>query len=90
MDLLQTRWEAHIDHGKRRLTVIRNEWTRGIAVQLDGTQVAAKAWSWIGLGRVAGSAEIDGRRANIEVTIRPGSVCELLVDGEAVSTIRVR
>jgi hypothetical protein len=89
MGLFETRWEAHIDHNRRRITVIRNEWTKGIAVQLDGTVVAAKGWSWVGLGRVAGSADIGGRAARIEVTVRPGS-CELLVDGERVPVTRVR
>ena len=89
MGLFETRWEAHVDHNKRRLTVIRNEWTKGIAVQLDGTVVAAKAWSWVGLGRVTGSAEIDGRTTRIEVMVRPGK-CELLVDGRSVPVARVR
>lgn len=90
MGLFQTRWEARVDHDKWRVTVIRNEWTKGIAVQLDGTVVAATTWSWIGLGRLVGSAEIDGQPTRIEVTIRPRSSCELLVDGERVPATRVR
>jgi hypothetical protein len=87
--LFQTRWEARVSNGSR-VTVIRNEWTKGLKVYLDDVAVATKPWSWIGLTHVAGSAEADGHATRIEVTTGPRSSCALLVDGVPLATTRIR
>jgi len=94
MGILSTRWEG--EHEGHTVRVLRSELTKGFAVEWDGAEIARRSWSWIGLGELRGTADVDGRAAEVHVTIEWGGLsdlngkCEVHVDGKKVPVERVQ
>jgi hypothetical protein len=94
MGLLATRWEAKFEG--HSLTVARNELTRGFSLEWDGQELARRMWSFIGLGELHGTADVDGKHHDVHVKLSfgPGlltdGTCEILVDGKALEVTHVR
>ena len=87
MGLLETSWEA--TYQGQRITVARNEVTRGFVVECDGDRVAKQSWSLVGTGSIEGTLSLDGREVPIVVTLTPISKCTITIDGEDVPVERV-
>jgi hypothetical protein len=83
MGILGTRWEA--EHAGHSIVVSRNELTKGFSLEWDGTEIARRTWSLIGLGELHGSAESNGQPVEIHVAIRWGGLSEL--DGKCTVTV---
>jgi hypothetical protein len=86
MGLLATRWEANNDG--HTIVVSRNEWTKGFTIEWDGDEIARRTWSWIGLGELQATVELDGRSVEVHVALEwagtkqlDGS-CTITVDGQ--------
>jgi hypothetical protein len=93
MGLLTTRWEAQFEG--HNITVSRNEVLRGFSVEWDGREIARRAWSFVGLGELHGSAESGGKSHDVHVTLEwAGGIndgnCRITVDGKAVEVQHVR
>lgn len=98
MGWITTRWEA--THEGHAITVTRREIGRGFAVAWDGREIARRRWSWFGLGELRGTAEADGTRHEVHVTLsvgkRPGEGfltdgrCQVTVDGTDIPITHVR
>jgi hypothetical protein len=94
MGLLSTRWEAKYDG--HNITVTRNEVGRGFAVEWDGVEIARRSWSWIGLGELHGTAEVDGKHHDVKVALEWAGFseldgkCTLWVDGAEIPVKHVR
>ncbi|MBX3270319.1 MAG: hypothetical protein KF729_08655 [Sandaracinaceae bacterium] len=93
MGLLETRWEAQ--HQGHRIVVFRNELTKGFSLEWDGEELARRRWSWIGLGTLAGTAEVDGEPVEVHVELDWGGdglngTCTITVGGQRVTASRVR
>ncbi|MCB9592803.1 MAG: hypothetical protein H6719_08725 [Sandaracinaceae bacterium] len=88
MGLLKTRWET--EHDGHALAVARDELTKGFVIEWDGVVIARRSWSWIGLGELHGTADVDGSPREIHVALEWGGLsaldgeCTVTVDGEAV------
>ena len=90
MGLLATRWEAKYEN--HNITVARNELTRGFAIEWDGNEIARRSWSFVGLGELHGSAELDGKAVDVHVTLGLGGgswdgSCTIRVDGKPVEHV---
>jgi hypothetical protein len=89
MGLLGTRWKGH------EVAVSRNEWTKGFSIEWDGTEIARRSWSWIGLGELRGQVRVNGNPAEVQVVLGWGGAsklagsCTVTVDGENVPVERV-
>ncbi len=95
MGLFGTRWEAQ--YKGHSIVISRNEWTKGFRVEWDGQEIARRAWSWIGLGELRGTAEVDGTPIEVQVTldatlkdIGTDGRCYLVVGGEDVPVTLVK
>lgn len=93
MGLLGTRWEAAYEG--HNITVARNELTKGFSVEWDGVEIARRAWSFIGLGELHGSAEHAGRPVEVHVALEwaglgSDGTCKITVDGAPVAVTHVR
>lgn len=92
MGLLSTRWEAN--YQGHNITVARNEVTRGFAVEWDGREIARRAWSFVGLGELHGTADVDGTAYDVRVVLEWGEgiltdgACKIFVDGEPVADVK--
>ncbi|MBX3186560.1 MAG: hypothetical protein KF819_06080 [Labilithrix sp.] len=87
MGLLKTRWEGK--HDGHAVAVYRNELTKGFALDWDGAEIARRSWSWIGLGKLSATADVDGAPVEIDVAItwggeRLNGACVVTVDGKDV------
>src|SRR5689334_19599005 len=67
MGFLTTRWEATYEG--HNITVSRNEVLRGFTLEWDGRELARRTWSWIGLGELHGSADVDGKHHEVHVKL---------------------
>lgn len=63
MGILSTRWEG--EHQGHRVAVVRNELTKGFAIEWDGEVIAERSWSWIGHGKLTATAELGGEPVEI-------------------------
>jgi hypothetical protein len=88
MGILGTEWEASFEGHK--LEVHRNELTKGFALKWDGTEIAHRTWSLVGLGELHAFAEADGKHHDVKVAIHWGGLsemngkCTITVDGKDV------
>lgn len=85
MGILSTRWEG--DYRDHKVVVSRNELTKGFSIEWDGQEIARRTWSWIGVGELRATQELDGTPAEVHVTIEWGGLngkCTVLVDGTEV------
>ncbi len=83
MGILGTQWEAEYEGHK--LVVSRNELTRGFKLEWDGTDIAHRRWSLVGLGELHTSAEAKGKPVDVKVVIYWGGASEM--DGKCLITI---
>jgi hypothetical protein len=93
MGLLETTWKA--SYRGRELTVSRNEWTKGFQLSCDGEEVARRRWSWIGMGTLDGTIEIDGADVEVHVAIEWDGLgghgtCTITLEGTSIAAERVR
>lgn len=94
MGLLSTRWEAKFEN--HNLTVTRNEIGRGFALEWDGVELARRSWSWVGLGELHGTADVDGKHHDVKVVIEWGGFsamdgkCTITVDGQEIPVKHIR
>lgn len=94
MGLLGTRWEA--EHEGHALVVSRNELTKGFSLEWDGVEIARRSWSWIGLGELHATAELDGKPVEVRVAISWGGLsqlegkCAISVDGKELAVKYVK
>ena len=98
MGFITTRWEATYDG--HDITVTRNEIRRGFALEWDGREIARRTWSWLGLGELHGTVEVDGKRHDIHLTLSAGNGpgkglltdgrCRITVDGGPVEARHIR
>ncbi|MFO0715052.1 MAG: hypothetical protein U0353_34760 [Sandaracinus sp.] len=84
MGLLATRWEAEFEG--HHITVSRNEVLRGFNLEWDGREIARRAWSFVGLGELHGTAEHEGKQHAVHVSLEwAGGIndgnCRITVDG---------
>lgn len=92
MGLLATRWEA--EYEGHNITVSRNEVTRGFSLEWDGHEIARRAWSFVGLGELHGTAEFDGKQHDVHVVLSfgPGlltdGTCTIKVDGKTIEDVK--
>lgn len=92
MGLFSTRWEAKWNG--HELVVARNEFTRGFALHWDGQEVARRAWSFVGLGELHGTAEHEGKPVDVVVLLEWGEglltdgSCTIKVNGEAIPDVK--
>jgi hypothetical protein len=83
MGFLGTQWDGEFEGHK--LVVSRNELTRGFKLEWDGTDIAHRRWSLVGLGELHTSAEANGRPVDVKVIIYWGGVSEM--DGKCIITV---
>jgi len=89
MGMLQTRWTA--DYRGHALVVSRNEVTKGFSLSWDGVEIGRRTWSWVGLGTLSATAEIDGEPVEVHAAITWGGLsaldgkCEITVGGESIA-----
>ncbi|HEY1691078.1 MAG TPA: hypothetical protein VGG39_02895 [Polyangiaceae bacterium] len=98
MGLLGTRWEAKYEG--HAVVVSRNEVTRGIALAWDGTEIAHRTWSWVGLGELHGTADVGGQSVEVHVKLDGGDGaskgvgtdgrCTITVNGKALEVTHVK
>ncbi|MBK7585647.1 MAG: hypothetical protein IPI67_36360 [Myxococcales bacterium] len=101
MGMLGTRWEA--EHEGHELVVSRNELTKGFKLEWDGTEIARRSWSWIGLGELHATADATRgsyreahRQVEVQVAITWGGVnaldgeCTITVDGHEIPVRHVK
>ncbi len=92
MGLIATRWEAKYEG--HNITVARNEITRGFSIEWDGHEIARRAWSFIGIGELHGSAELNGKAVDVHVILGIGDgpftdgSCAIKVDGNVVPEVQ--
>ncbi len=85
MGLLSTRWEG--EHQGHTIVVARNEIGRGFKIEWDGEVIASRAFSFLGLGELAGTANIDDQPVEVKVVISLGGLdgtCTLTVGDEEI------
>jgi hypothetical protein len=83
MGILGTRWEG--EHAGHRIVVSRNELTKGFAIEWDGVEIARRTWSWIGLGELQATADLEGKPVDVRVSIEWGGLSQL--DGRCTATV---
>lgn len=94
MGILGTRWEAKYEG--HEIAVSRNELTKGFKLEWDGTEIARRTWSWIGLGELQATAELDGKPVDVHVAIEWGGLsaldgtCTITVGGKKIPTTHVK
>ena len=93
MGWLTTRWEAQ--HAGHNITVTRNEVAKGFSVEWDGREIARRAWSFIGLGELHGTADSDGAQHEVHVSLEWGGkiddgVCKITIDGTPLEVKHIR
>jgi hypothetical protein len=94
MGILGTRWEGKYDG--HDVAVSRNELTKGFQLDWDGSEIARRTWSWIGLGELPATVELEGRPVDVRVALEWGGLsdlngkCTVTVDGNYVSMTRVK
>jgi hypothetical protein len=94
MGILASKWQAKYEG--HDIVVARNELTRGFNISWDGTEIAHRTWSWVGLGELHGSAELNGKPVEISVTLKWGGPsemnghCTLKVDGKEIPVEHVK
>ncbi len=92
MGLLATRWEAKYEG--HNITVSRNELTRGFSLEWDGHEIARRAWSFVGLGELHGTADMSGKNVDVHVTLGFGEgpftdgSCTIKIDGREISDVK--
>ncbi len=90
MGLLRTRWEA--SYSGHKITVHRNEVTKGFSLEVDGIEVGRKGWSLVGVGTIKGSFSSGERRvpitAELKFSLRK-AVCVVSVDGSPIDILQV-
>ncbi len=67
MGLLSARWEG-VYQG-HRVSVLRNELTKGFALAWDGEVLAERSWSWIGHGELTATIELNGESVEIHMAL---------------------
>lgn len=88
MGFTETRWEAA--HEGHNVVVTRNELGRGFKVEWDGVEVARRAWSFIGLGELHGTADSGGKHYDVRVALEWAGLselngkCTITVDGNEI------
>ena len=94
MGLLSTRWEG--EYEGHALAVSRDELTKGFKLEWDGVEIARRTWSWIGLGALDATAEVNGAPVEVHVAIRWGGLselegtCTIAIDGEEIAVKLVK
>jgi hypothetical protein len=91
MGLFGTRWVAKYEG--HDIAVARNEWTKGFAIEWDGVEIGRRRWSWIGLGELDATADIDGEEVEVHVELTWSGLdgaCTITVGGENVPTTQVK
>ena len=94
MGILGTRWEGTYEG--HSIVVSRNELTKGFQIDWDGQEIAKRSWSWIGLGELAGTAELNGKPVEVHVALEWGGLkqldgtCTVTVDGTKVPVERAK
>ena len=72
--------------------ISRSELTRGFQIEWDGEVIASRAWSFVGLGRLNGTANIDDRSVEVTVVIGLGGwdgECSVTVDEDNVELTQI-
>lgn len=87
MGLMSTSWTA--SYKGHSIKITRNEITRGVAVEWDGTRIAEKRRSLLGVGETRAEAELEGKRVPISARLFFPAKCRLTIGGETVATTRV-
>jgi hypothetical protein len=99
MGILRTRWEGSFRG--HNLAVERDELSKGFWLEWDGVEIARRRWSWIGLGELHATADVDASyresgHVDVQVKIEWGGVtkmahgrCTAIVDGESLELERV-
>jgi hypothetical protein len=87
MGLMRSRWEA--DYEGHRLTVSRNELTRGFALECDGRVVAQKRFSLLGIGELHGTLPLGDHALPFSVALDIPSSCSITVAGRPLSVRKV-
>lgn len=85
MGWLKTRWEGK--YNTHRICVERNELGRGFKLEWDGVEIAKRTWTWIGLGELHATANVDGTETDVRVAIEWGGLngkCTVTVGDEPV------
>ena len=80
MGLLSTRWEG--EYKGHHIVISRSEITKGFQIEWDGEVIASRKWSFVGLGRLDGTAEIADQSVEVKVVIGLGGW-----DGECAVTV---
>jgi len=94
MGIFGTRWEAEFEG--HEIVVSRNEWTKGFKLEWDGTEIAHRTWSLIGLGELHATAQVDDHPHEVHVALAWESIrqldgqCTIRVDGEAIPVKKVK
>ena len=99
MGLFTTRWEANFEGHK--ITVTRHDVPfRGFNLELDGHELSRRSWSWIGLGELHGTAEIDGKHHEVHAVLDVGEgpgeslfgdgKCTIAVDGKPIEVTHIK
>ena len=90
MGFLETRWEATYEG--HSLAVFRDELTKGFLIEWDGVVIARRTWSWVGLGELNATAEVDGEPVEVKASLKfgiPGK-CVITVDGTEIPVKQVK
>jgi hypothetical protein len=87
MGLLNTRWEA--TYQGHSIVIARNELTKGFRIDWDGQELARRSWSFVGLGELHGTAEIDGKHIDVHVKLDwgDGPLKGIGTDGKCILTV---
>jgi hypothetical protein len=91
MGLFSTRWEG--TYQGHSIVVARSELTRGFNIEWDGTEIARRRWSFIGLGELHGTATLGDREVPVHVAIEWGGLngkCVVTVDGREANVVLVK
>jgi hypothetical protein len=94
MGLFATRWETTYEG--HCVVVSRREWTRTFKLEWDGKEIANSGWTLLGLGKVQGVAETEGRRVEVKVVIRwegfsdMDGKCYITVDDQQLEVTKVK
>ena len=98
MGLFNTRWEAK--YQGHDIVVARNELTKGFRLDWDGAELARRSWSFVGLGELHASVELDGKHVEVNVKLDWGDgalkgigtdgKCILTVDGKDIPVTHVK
>lgn len=59
--------------------------TKGFRLEWDGVEIASRTWSWVGLGELHATVELDGKPVEVRVALTWGGLKEL--DGQCAITV---